>query len=96
MRLCGRPCPCGRWAASARMHPSVRANMGASARTRLVLPQVTLKRMLQCVQVTDAPEGMVRSFVEKRPRDNHGYRPLPDEPKPAEAQAPTATRLHRQ
>jgi hypothetical protein len=47
-----------------------------SARTHLVLPQVTSKRTLQCVQVPDAPAAIVRSFVRpsirKRPRDNHG------------------------
>jgi hypothetical protein len=39
-----------------------------SARTRLVLSQVTSKRTLQCVQVTDAPTAIVRSFV--RPSEN--------------------------
>jgi hypothetical protein len=50
----------------------------ASARTHLVLPHVTSKRMLQCVQVTDAPAAIVRSsvrpFVRKRPRDNPDVR----------------------
>jgi hypothetical protein len=50
----------------------VRADASASARTRLVLSHVTSKRTLQCVQVTDAPAAIVRSFVRKRPRDNHG------------------------
>jgi hypothetical protein len=46
-------------------------NPGADA---AVLPQVTSKRTLQCVQVTDAPAAIVRSSVRpsvrKRPRDN--------------------------
>jgi hypothetical protein len=33
-----------------------------------VLPQVTSKRTLQCVQVTDAPAAIVRSSV--RPSEN--------------------------
>jgi hypothetical protein len=41
-----------------------------SARTRTVLSQVTSKRTLQCVQVTDAPVAIVRPSVQKRPRDN--------------------------
>jgi hypothetical protein len=36
-----------------------RERMVASARTDLVLPQVTSKRTLQCVQVTDAPMAIV-------------------------------------
>jgi hypothetical protein len=67
MRSRGCPSPRGRLAASARTW--------ASARTHLVLPQVTSKRTLQCVQVTDAPTAIVRSSVRpsvrKRPRDNH-------------------------
>jgi hypothetical protein len=35
-----------------------------------VLPQVTSKRTLQCVQVTDAPAAFVRPSVHYRPRDN--------------------------
>jgi hypothetical protein len=58
MRPRGRPCSRGR--------------MVASALTRLVLPQVTSKRTLQCAQVTDAPTAIVRSSVRKRPRDNPG------------------------
>jgi hypothetical protein len=38
--------------------------MVASARTYLVLSQVTSKRTLQCVQVTDAPAAIVRSSVD--------------------------------
>jgi hypothetical protein len=34
------------------------------------LPQVTSKRTLQCVQVTDAPTAIVRPSVCHRPRDN--------------------------
>jgi hypothetical protein len=37
-----------------------------------VLPQVTSKKTLQCVQLTDAPAAIVRPSVRKRPRDNHG------------------------
>jgi hypothetical protein len=47
------------------MHVRVRA--GAS-----VLPQVTSKKTLQCVQVTDAPAAIVRLSVRYRPRDNPG------------------------
>jgi hypothetical protein len=60
-------CPCRR--------ARVRADVSASARACLVLPQVTSKRTLQCVQVMDAPAAIVRSsvrpFIRKRPRDNH-------------------------
>jgi hypothetical protein len=44
----------------------------ASARTHLVLFQVTSKRTLQCVQVTDAPAAIVRSSVcsSFRPSEN--------------------------
>jgi hypothetical protein len=42
--------------------------MLASSRTRFVFPQVTSNRMLQCVQVTDAPAAIVRSSV--RPSEN--------------------------
>jgi hypothetical protein len=57
----------------------VRADMFASARTQAsvradaaVLPQVTSKRTLQCVQVTDAPAAIVRSSVRPsvRPSEN--------------------------
>jgi hypothetical protein len=46
--------------------------MVTSARTRLVLFQVTSKRTLQCVQVTDAPAAIVGLSIWKHPRDNHG------------------------
>jgi hypothetical protein len=54
---------------SARTLSCVRADMGvrsdasASAQTHLILPQVTSKKTLQCVQVTDAPMAIVRSSV---------------------------------
>jgi hypothetical protein len=38
-----------------------RGRMVVSSRTHLVLPQVTSKRTLQCVQVTDAPADIVQS-----------------------------------
>jgi hypothetical protein len=78
MRPHGRPCPRGRWAASARTHPSVHTDALVSARMDLVLSLVTSKRTLQCVQVTDAPAAIVRSSirpsVQKRPRDNHALK----------------------
>jgi hypothetical protein len=53
--------------ASARAHRRFRTDGS-------VLPQVTSKRTLQCVQVTDAPAAIVRSSVRSsaryRPRDN--------------------------
>jgi hypothetical protein len=56
--------PRGRWGASARTH-HVRADAS-------VLPQVTSKKTLQCVQVTDAPAAIFRPSIRKRPRDNPG------------------------
>jgi hypothetical protein len=41
----------------------VRTDARASARTLLFYPQVTSKRTLQCVQVTDAPAAIIRLFV---------------------------------
>jgi hypothetical protein len=68
-----RACLCGRNNASSRTHVRVLADAS-------VLPQVTSKRTLQCVQVTDAPAAIVqltvrlsvryRPFVRYRPRDN--------------------------
>jgi hypothetical protein len=59
-------CPCGQWGASVRT-PHVRSNGSVS-------PQVTSKRTLQCIQVTDAPAAIVRPSVRPsvryRPRDN--------------------------
>jgi hypothetical protein len=53
----------GRGGRCIRAGAHVRADASASARTRLVLSQVTSKRTLQCVQVTDAPAAIVRSSV---------------------------------
>jgi hypothetical protein len=49
----------------ARTHPCVRADAA-------VLPQVTSKKTLQCVQVTDAPTAIVQSSVRPsvRPSEN--------------------------
>jgi hypothetical protein len=68
--------PRGRWATSARTHCRIRADASVSARTHLVLSQVTSKRTLQCVEVTDAPVAIVRSSV--RPFENVRVTTLPD------------------
>jgi hypothetical protein len=52
--------------ASARTHPSVHADGS-------VLPHVTSKRTLQCVQVTDAPAAIVRPSPRYRPHDNPAF-----------------------
>jgi hypothetical protein len=46
--------------------------IGASVRTRTVLAQVTSKRMLQCVQIMDAPAAIVRpsGHPDVRPSEN--------------------------
>jgi hypothetical protein len=79
--------PRGRIVSSARTSSCPCGCMVAVARTRFVLPQVTSKRTLQCIQVTDAPAAIVRSsvrpsvrpFIRKRPRDNHGIEDSPFE-----------------